>query len=69
MTPQVQYLTLAGRGWLDCLRWRVCWLLMPPLGFAQEKRRLQRVAQAAGASRAVAIATASMYFNTLRDSR
>lgn len=55
--------------WLDRIRWRACWLLMPALGLAQEKRRLQRIAQDAGASRAVATRIASSYFSTLRDQR
>lgn len=58
---------MIGRGILDRLRWRLCWWLMPSLGFAQEKRRLQAIAQDSGASRAVAIRLSSVYFNTLRD--
>jgi hypothetical protein len=67
MTPQVQYLAFTGRGWIDRLRWRACWALMPALGLAQEKRRLQKIAQECGASRAAAIATSSLYFKTLQD--
>lgn len=67
MPLQLQFLAHVGRECVDRLRWRACWLLMPPLGFAQEKRRLQRIAQDCGASRASAVAIASRYFNTLRD--
>lgn len=57
---------MIGRGFMDRLRWRLCWWLMPALELAREKRRLQEVAREAGASRAQATAIASIYFKTLR---
>jgi hypothetical protein len=55
--------------WLDRLRWRLCWLIMPRLGIGEEKRRLEKIAQECGASRSVAKGLASRYVNGLRDSR
>lgn len=55
--------------WLDRIRWRLCWLLMPRIGLAQEKRRLHQVAVACGASVSLAKGIASRYFNSLRDER
>jgi hypothetical protein len=70
MTPQqMQHLALESSGLWDRLRWRLCWLLMPAIGLAKEKRRLEEVAMAAGTSRAVSKRIASEYFNTLRDKR
>lgn len=57
---------MTGLGLLDRLRWRLCWWLMPALGLAQEKRRLEGIARENGASKAQSIAIAGGYFNTLR---
>ncbi len=69
MTLQIRYAVAVARNWLDVLRWRACWVLMPPLGLAHEKRRLKDIARATGASRSMAEGIASRYFNTLRDER
>lgn len=68
MTP-LQVLTFKTRQWLDRLRWRLCWSLMPSLGFAQELRRLEKIAQENGASKTMAKGIASAYFNTLQAER
>lgn len=66
MTPQqMQYLTLASRGLWDRLRWRLCWWLMPSIGLAQEKRRLEAIAKESGASWSVAKRIAGEYFKEL----
>lgn len=52
---------------VDRVRWRLCWWLMPSLGLAEEKRRLEAIAKANGCSRKMAYGIASGYFNTLRD--
>ena len=54
------------RALLDLLRWRLCWILMPRLGIAEEKRRLEKTAQDLGVSRSAAKALANKYFNGLR---
>lgn len=70
MTPQqLHHLALSCRGWLNRIRWRLCWLLMPSLTFAREKRRLEDIARSNGASRSMAHGIASAYFNALRDNR
>jgi hypothetical protein len=69
MTPQIQFLRFAGRGWIDRLRWRLCWLLMPSIVLGREKRRLESIARENGASKKMAYGIASAYFNTLRDER
>jgi hypothetical protein len=69
MTLQIRYAVAVARNWLDVLRWRLCWLLMPKIGLAHEKRRLEDIARNIGASRSIAHGIASAYFNALRDNR
>lgn len=67
MTPQqLHHLALSSRVWLNRIRWRLCWLLMPAIALAQEKRRLESIAREKGASKSQSIAIAGEYFNTLR---
>lgn len=70
MTPQqVEHLALTSRGLWDRIRWRLCWWLLPAIAIAEEKRRLERIAMAAGTSRAVAKRICGEYFAALRDER
>ena len=69
MTLQIRYAVAVARNWLDVLRWRLCWLLMPIIGLAHEMRRLQDIARNIGRTRSIAHGIASAYFNALRDNR
>jgi hypothetical protein len=54
--------------WINRLRGRLAWWLMPSLWISQETRRLEKIAQSKGASRSAAKALACAYFETLRKS-
>jgi hypothetical protein len=67
MTPQIQYLRLAG--WIDRLRWRLCVWLCPAMTAARGKRELEDLARECGASKAVATRIASTFFRRLHHDR